>query len=130
MRCRVLQEWDGTVTEIGDDEFTAELRDLTDPTNCREEATFEFSTVSPDDRALLTLGAVFRWRIGYETATTGQRRRISQLRFIRTPTWDAPAVQSVERRGPACRLGFPWPMTARSAAADAAQHSSEISYKE
>ena len=107
MRCRVLQEWDGTVTEIGDDEFTAELRDLTDPTNCREEATFEFSTVSPDDRALLTLGAVFRWRIGYQTAASGQRRRVSQLRFIRTPTWDAPAVQAVERRATGLQARLP-----------------------
>lgn len=75
MRYCLLQEWDGTVTEIGDDEFTAELRDLTDPTNCREEATFEFSAVPPPDRALLTLGAVFRWRVGYENSATGQRRR-------------------------------------------------------
>ena len=107
MRCRLLQEWDGTVTEIGDDEFTAELRDLTDPTNCREEATFEFSTVSPDDRALLTLGAVFRWRIGYETAASGQRRRVSQLRFVRTPTWDESPVQEVERRAAELQTRFP-----------------------
>ena len=28
---RLLQQWEGTVTEVADGEFTAELRDLTDP---------------------------------------------------------------------------------------------------
>ena len=107
MRCHVLQEWDGTVTEIGDDEFTAELRDLTDPTNCREEATFEFSAVSPEDRALLTLGAVFRWRIGYETAISGQRQRVSRLCFIRAPAWEEQAVQAVGRRATSLQARLP-----------------------
>ena len=69
----LLQQWEGTVTELGEGEFTAELRDLTDPTNYREEAVFGLDDVSPDDRSLFALGAVFRWSIGYRTSTAGQR---------------------------------------------------------
>lgn len=107
VRYHLLQEWDGTVTAIGDDEFTAELRDLTDPTNCREEASFEFGAVPPADRALLALGAVFRWRVGYETTATGQRQPVSQLRFSRTPAWDASAVRAIQRRAAELQACFP-----------------------
>ena len=44
---RLLQQWEGTVTEVADGEFSAELRDLTDPANYREEATFELDEVPP-----------------------------------------------------------------------------------
>ena len=95
---RLLQQWEGTVTECGEIEFTAELRDLTDPTNYREEAAFDLDEVSPDDRPLLELGAVFRWSIGYRTSAAGQRERVSQLRFVRIPGWRRSAIADVEQR--------------------------------
>ena len=104
---RLLQQWEGTVTEIADGEFTAELRDLTDPDNYREEATFELDEVSPGDQPLLVLGAVFRWSIGYKTSAAGQRDRVSHLRFVRIPGWRKSAVEEIERRAKQLQERFP-----------------------
>ena len=104
---RLLQQWEGTVTEISDGEFTAELRDLTDPANYREEATFDLDEVSPDDQLLLGLGAVFRWSIGYRTSNAGQRERVSQIRFVRIPGWRKSAVEEIERRATQLQERFP-----------------------
>ena len=104
---RLLQQWEGTVTEVADGEFSAELRDLTDPANYREEATFELDEVSPDDQLLLALGAVFRWSIGYKTSNAGQRERVSQIRFVRIPGWRKSAVEEIERRATQLQERFP-----------------------
>lgn len=101
------QQWEGTVTELGEGEFTAELRDLTDPTNYREEAAFGLDDVSPDDRSLLALGAVFRWSIGYRTSATGQRERVSQLRFVRIPCWHRSAIADITQRAAELQRRFP-----------------------
>ena len=104
---RLLQQWEGTVTEIAQGEFTAELRDLTDPANYREEATFDLDEVSPGDQSLLALGAVFRWSIGYRTSDAGQRERVSQIRFVRIPGWRKSAVEEIERRAAQLQERFP-----------------------
>lgn len=95
---RLLQQWEGTVTVLAEGEFTAELRDLTDPANYREEATFDLDEVSPDDQELLALGAVFRWSIGYRTSAAGQRERVSQLRFVRIPGWRGSVIAEIKQR--------------------------------
>ena len=104
---RLLQQWEGTVTELAEEEFTAELRDLTDPANYREEATFDLDEVSPDDLSLLALGAVFRWSIGYRTSAAGQRERVSQLRFVRIPGWRRSAVAEIKQRAAELQQRFP-----------------------
>ena len=104
---RLLQQWEGTVTEVGEGEFTAELRDITEPANCREEAVFDTDEISPDDQPLLELGAVFRWSIGYRTSAAGQRERVSQLRFVRIPGWRRSAIMDVECRATQLRDRFP-----------------------
>ena len=104
---RLLQQWEGTVTDIAHGEFSAELRDLTDPANYREEATFDLDEVSPDDQLLLALGAVFRWSIGYKTSNAGQRERVSQIRFVRIPGWRKSAVEEIERRATQLQERFP-----------------------
>ena len=109
---RLLQEWDGTVVEVGEDEFTAELRDLTEPGTHREEATFDMADVCADDRPLLVLGAVFRWRIGYRMSATGQRERCSLLDFIRSLRWRKSDVEAVARRAKRLQALFPLPRQA------------------
>lgn len=104
---QLLQQWEGTVTELADVEFTAELRDLTDPTNYREEAAFDLDEVSPDDRQLLALGAVFRWSIGYRTSAAGQRERVSHLRFVRIPGWRRSVVAEIEQQAAKLQEQFP-----------------------
>src|SRR6266508_4668576 len=39
-RFSLLQQWEGTVLRVGRDEFDASLRDMTDPRNPLEQATF------------------------------------------------------------------------------------------
>lgn len=86
-RFGLLQQWEGTVETVSRTEFAARLRDLTDRTRPDEQATFDREEVSPDDLELLQPGAVFFWAIGYETSESGQRSRVSRLRFRRLPRW-------------------------------------------
>ena len=104
---RLLQKWEGTVTAVIEGEFIAELRDLTEPANYREEATFDVAEVSPDDQPLLVPGAVFHWSIGYRTLAADQRERASQLRFVRIPCWHGAAVAEIKRRAAQLQERFP-----------------------
>jgi hypothetical protein len=88
LRFVALQEWEGVVTEIGDDHFVARLTDLSDRTKTLdEEANFPSTEVSDDDQQLLKTGAVFRWIIGFQKLPGGTKQRISQLVFRRLPQW-------------------------------------------
>lgn len=82
-----LQAWQGVVEEIklSEQEFTAILFDMT-AAGPKETATFDFADVSQGDANLLRPGAVFYWAVGYRTAPSGQRSRVSILQFRRMPT--------------------------------------------
>jgi hypothetical protein len=83
-----LQEWEGYVTEIASDRFTARLTDVTAGRKFEEElADFPISDLSDDDRDLLKAGAIFRWVIGYQRSGGGTKRRVSQITFRRLPAW-------------------------------------------
>ena len=82
-----LQEWEGYVLEIRDDEFTARLVDLTTGASYEdEEADIPLCEVSVADAGKMQVGSIFRWVIGYERAA-GPVRRVSQIVFR-----DLPAV--------------------------------------
>ena len=90
-----LQEWEGVVTGIGDQEFLARLIDVTsDAAVDEEEATFPIAEVSEQDVERMREGSVFRWVIGYERSAMGQKKRISQIVFRDLP---ALTVADVER---------------------------------
>lgn len=103
----LLQQYEGTVTDIRETEFTAELRDATDPTSPREEAVFDIEEISPGDLSLFVLGSVFRWSIGYRTSIEGQRERVSHFRFVRIPGWRKSAIADMEHQAAALRGRFP-----------------------
>ena len=89
-----LQEWEGYVLEIGEEEFEARLIDLTaGATYEGEEATIPMQDVSDYDAKKLRVGAIFRWVIGYERTVGGSRRRVSQIVFR-----DLPAVTESDLR--------------------------------
>jgi hypothetical protein len=95
----VLQVWEGTVTAIGDREFTAILRDKTEEKNPDEEVVLSTDELATEDRPLVRLGAVFYWSVRYEQERGLPRRRISRLRFRRIPGWtDADIRRSEEVR--------------------------------
>lgn len=104
-RFSLLQQWEGIVRDVGSNDFIAELRDLSDPAQPLEEATFNFDEVSDDDRALILNGAVFLWSIGYRTRH-GQKERVSLIRFLRLPAWSARAVERVKRRAAVLEKAF------------------------
>jgi hypothetical protein len=86
-RFELLQQWEGIVTEIDNETFWAELRDLTDPTPNREVVEIYNREVDDQDKALVAPGAVFYWSIGYDTSRAGSLMRASEIKFRRTPIW-------------------------------------------
>ena len=95
-----LQEWEGWVVEVGDDEFVARLTDLTDLTaglgTLEEEAIIPNSEISEDDLNRLREGSIFRWVIGYERSRSGTKRRISQIVFRDLPIMTAEDISMGE----------------------------------
>lgn len=98
LQFKPLQEWRGTVTEIREFEFDAELRDQTDPSRPREVATFNLDEVSEGDQRLLVVGAVFYWCIGYELTASRQRKLVSTIIFRRLPGWTKTEIEAVRRK--------------------------------
>ncbi len=81
-----LQEWEGYVTDIGNDEFEARLLDLTAGDSvAREDAVIPLDDVSAEDRLNMEPGSIFRWVIGYERSVGGARRRVSQIVSLDLP---------------------------------------------
>lgn len=83
-----LQEWEGYVLDVGPDNFTARLLDLTAGSSIEEEeAEVPIEEISEQDRVRVQPGAIFRWVIGYERSPAGVRKRVSVIVFR-----DLPAV--------------------------------------
>ncbi len=82
----LLQEWEGYVIEIGEDDFTVRLLDLTaGSSHEEEEAVIPLSEISEDDLKRLCLGSIFRWVIGYERSASGTKQRVSRIVFRELP---------------------------------------------
>jgi hypothetical protein len=97
-RIQVLQQLEGVVLECGAEDFTAELRNLTEKKTAPEFAEFSYAEVSQPDRPLLQRGAVFYWVVGYDTNPTGQITRISEIRFRRSPKWSSRKLRIAAER--------------------------------
>ena len=81
-----LQEWEGYVIEISEDDFVARLLDITAGKTVEdEEAVIPFEEISDNDNANLRLGSIFRWIIGYERSGGGSKKRVSQIVFRDLP---------------------------------------------
>lgn len=81
-----LQEWEGYVTHIGDDEFGAQLVDLTARDSVAgDDAVIPLNEISAEDRLRIEPGSIFRWVIGYERTVGGTRRRVSQIVLLDLP---------------------------------------------
>jgi len=93
----VLQKWEGVVTSVGTDSFVARLKDLSFYSDEDEEAEFPIEEISQADIALLAPGAVFYWCVGYWDTVIGQRRRASEIRFRRLPTWSKMQLQKARK---------------------------------
>lgn len=96
-RFDLRQQWEGTVTAISEDSFTATLEDLTDPAVSEESAELFLEDVSESDRELVELGAVFYWSVGYEDTPRGRERK-SIIRFRRLPGWSRQQLNAVKEK--------------------------------
>ena len=97
-----VQEWEGHVTAIGDETFSARLVDVNADGDAEsEEADLPLSDLSPDERLHLRCGAIFRWTIGYEIMRSRQRKRTSQIIFRQLPRWTVQEVEAARAAGSA-----------------------------
>ena len=95
----LLQEWEGHVTEIGEDDFTVRLLDLTaGSSHEEEEAVIPISEISEDDLKRLRLGSIFRWVIGYERSASGTKQRVSRIVFRELPVVTKQDIAEAEER--------------------------------
>jgi hypothetical protein len=102
-----LQKWEGSVLEIGEESFTARLIDLTQE-GVDEEAEFSKEEVAESDLPLFKPGAIFYWNIGYEDSLTGQRTRVSMMRFRRLPVWSKEELRAAKREAIRLRESIGW----------------------
>ena len=81
-----IQEWEGYVVAIREEDFVVRLLDVTSgSTNEEEEADIPLAEISAQDSAKIHPGSVFRWVIGYERAASGTKRRVSEIVFRDVP---------------------------------------------
>jgi hypothetical protein len=89
----VLQQWEGTVVEVGPDSFGARMKNLTDLNGPEEWATILleeiWERVGDEERRQVHPGAVFYWSIGYLDEPHGTRMTMSTIYFRRLPAWSA-----------------------------------------
>jgi hypothetical protein len=92
----VLQVWEGTVTNLANDEFTAIIRDKTEEGNPDEEVVLSTDELAVEDLPLLRPGAIFYWSVRYEQERGLPRRRVSRIRFRRVPGWTNADIRQSE----------------------------------
>lgn len=97
-RFKVLQQWEGIVTDVRIDSFYADLLDLTDRTKPREVAEISLDEIAEADHDLLLPGCVFYWIIGYQTSEGGTKERVSEIRVRRNPKWSQRAIDMANAR--------------------------------
>lgn len=98
-RFKVLQQFEGTVTQITQDGFCADLYDLTDVERPVEVAEIMLDEFSAEDRTLIDAGSIFYWIVGIETSPAGQIRRVSEMRLRRNPSWSKRDINRVKAKG-------------------------------
>lgn len=97
-RFRLLQQWECVVNEVAEDSVWAEITDLTDRSRADEVVELPLDEFPLADRELLVPGGVFYWAIGYEHTKGGQVRRVSEIRFRRTPKWSKQTVEQLKTK--------------------------------
>jgi hypothetical protein len=97
--------WDGIVTEVDGDTFTATLQRDEEP---QLTAEFLVESLSPDDRALLAPGAYFYVAVQRFRSRSGRTDTTSSVHFRRLPAWSRRGLENARVAGRARReeLGF------------------------
>jgi hypothetical protein len=85
---KLLQLWEGRVSSVAHNEFTAVVTDKTDPKNPDEEVTISLDELGEEDVPLVRAGAVFYWSVRYEQDVGMPRQRVTRIRFRRLSGWN------------------------------------------
>lgn len=93
---QAMQKWEGHVTQVGADTFTARIVRIVGE-GPDQEAEIYKEEVASDDHALIEPGAVFYWSIGYLDRPSG-RLRASIIRFRRLPVWSKHELENAEAK--------------------------------
>jgi len=96
---RARQRWEGVVTEVNENTFTAILTDLSDPQNPDEEAIFgwdELADLPEEDLLLVKPGASFYWVVGSQKSPAGNVSNVSYYQFRRSPKWSSNALKRAD----------------------------------
>lgn len=104
----VLNKWEGKVTEVREDSFIALLLDQDSIHTTDEEAEFPIDEVPIPDRPLIEPGAIFYWSIGYIDKISGQRMRVSDIRFRRLPVWSSEEIERAKKNAQRVRDLLNW----------------------
>lgn len=83
---KVIQKWEGYVTEVTEDSFWARLAVLVGEEGDLD-AEILLNAVDKEDLPLVTPGAVFYWSIGYKEDERARVTQASVIRFRRLPAW-------------------------------------------
>lgn len=76
----VKNRWECYVTGVDDETFKAIAKDMDNPTAPKEEIVVDLDEVQADID-LVTVGAIFRWHIGYIDDENGQRTHASRYKI-------------------------------------------------
>lgn len=94
----IKQRWNGVVLEVGDNNFKARLKDLTQPANPDEIVELSCDEIEPRDQHMIQPGALFIWQIGYRSGPKYPRERFSKIGFRRLPKWTEDEIALAEAR--------------------------------
>ena len=95
----ILQDWEGVVETIGNENFTARLRNLTNNEPYPSEAAeLPIEDISADDLELLRVGAVFYLTVGRLIWFNGRQERFGRIVFRRLPGWTLSTLRRAEKR--------------------------------
>lgn len=93
----VLQEWEGYVVHVSDNNFTARLTDITGDRMIEEEADFPLDDLDDADRLRISPGDIFRWVIAYRRSPSGTKDRSSRILLRNLPAWTAKEIEKNRR---------------------------------
>ena len=96
---KLLNLWEGRITEVRDSEFDAIITDKTNPDFADELVTIDKSEITPDDFSMIKQGAVFYWSVGYSDYPGRGRARESKIRFRRLMGWTEAEINHAKKIG-------------------------------
>lgn len=102
-----LQKWQGYVLKVTDNFLLVRLVDLS-KNGGDEEAEIPIEEISDDDKDLIRPGAIFYWSIGYLDSYSGQRSRVSVIRFQRLPSWSKEEIDAAKREAEHLQEAITW----------------------